>query len=166
MSRGSSSTLVFTAQPRRTSSTVEVADMALAFALLSPAIPLRAALHNANASWCSAGPTQHVPARYGYATTGSTLPWRDQVRVVHRELLAAGLALSDEQYDIYQFGVLGGGSLRLLRRIFPRTRVFGFDTFEGVAHTIRAAATATGARLAAVPCDLAGLNSNNFTQLL
>ena len=94
---------------------------------------LAQALTAANNSWCEASKrAARVPRRYSPG-------WREQLASLYPQLASKGLALPDDSADVYQFGVWGdqGGSLARFRRIFSKSRIFGFDSFTGLPASAR-----------------------------
>jgi hypothetical protein len=89
----------------------------------------------ANASWCThpKGSDARVPTSYSRSLTKGSFVWRDVLSALYPLLLAAGLALDEGSHDVYQFGVMGGNSLIMLRKqVFRTARFYGFDTFSGI----------------------------------
>lgn len=75
-------------------------------------------------SWCHKG--------RGYSDA-SWARWRNilpfAVRTVTDSIMGQGLP---PQGEIFQFGVLNGESMRIHRKAFPQTKMWGFDSFRGL----------------------------------
>lgn len=88
----------------------------------SPAIPAKRAYR----------PSDSKPQFGGFRC--STHPrgvssWRDAIPVAMKDI---GLNASG---DIYEFGVFDGGSMFMLKKFFPHSKMWGFDSFEGLPKT-------------------------------
>lgn len=88
------------------------------------------ALAAANASWCASRPPIVWP-RYSAQTVAHQ--WRSMLKHIYPALLQHGQALDQSRADVYQFGVLDGGSLITLHKEpFSSAHFWAFDTFTGL----------------------------------
>jgi hypothetical protein len=91
---------------------------------------LEAAIGAANATWCQQAVTtdDRIPVRYSPR-------WRDRLEHIYPQLMQQGLALTDTSHDIYQFGIANDASgflKKTVRRAFPQSRVYAFDSMKGL----------------------------------
>jgi hypothetical protein len=93
--------------------------------------PIADAYVAANATWCPPSAPVHHNLHTKYSPR-----WRDLLRHIYPALRSRNLALSSDEFDVYQYGVRGdeSGVLPTLRHVFPSSRIFGFDTFSGMPH--------------------------------
>ena len=91
------------------------------------------AITSANEAWIARPPARMTP-RFPTVTSKGLrgANWRLALADIYPALRREGLALEEQSSDVYEFGVASGGSLELLRSIFGRTRLIGFDTFTGL----------------------------------
>ena len=91
------------------------------------------AITSANEAWIARPPARMTP-RFPTVTSKGLrgANWRLALADIYPALRREGLALEEQSSDVYEFGVASGGSLELLRSIFGRARLIGFDTFTGL----------------------------------